>query len=245
MTKTQQAKALILKFPGTNCDVESVEALEIVGFEVQLVPIALAKPEQLQGVDLVMLAGGFSYGDYVMAGRLAQLEISNLLGQALHEHHAQGGYLLGVCNGFQILMQLGLLPAGSLTENTSERFICKWSHLQVTAKDSPYTQGLGDTVEFPVAHAEGRFVAMDVALAEQYDEQGLVVFKYAENFNGSHAAIAGLQDETGRVMGLMPHPERFIKTKQHYDPDWADEHSEAPHGYTFFESIYQAITAKG
>ena len=147
--------ALLLKYPGTNCDVETERALRTVGFSTQVQPIATAAPEHVAKSQLVVISGGFSYGDYVTSGRLAQLETERFLGDALHRHHAGGGLILGICNGFQILTKLGILPSSSLIDNKSERFECLWARLVKVAKDSPFLQGLPDEFELPSAHAPG------------------------------------------------------------------------------------------
>ena len=135
-------------------------------------------------------------------------------------------------------MRMGLLPEGSLIANTGGRFMCRWSTLRRTAAASPWLNGLPDEFEFPIAHAEGRFVAPP-GLARKYIENGNATLLYKDNLNGSDEAIAGIQDDTRRVFGLMPHPERFITREQHYDRDW----SGAPNGwgYTFFRSIHDEI----
>ena len=129
--------ALLLKYPGTNCDAETERALRAAGFSTQIQPIATATPEHVAKSQLVVLGGGFSYGDYVTSGRLAQLETERFLGDALHRHHAGGGLLLGICNGFQILTKLGILPDSSLIDNKKERFECVWAKLVKVAKNSP------------------------------------------------------------------------------------------------------------
>ena len=139
--------ALLLKFPGTNCDEETARALECVGFTTDVQPIAVADATApLDGTDLVVLSGGFSYGDYVMAGRLAQLEIERRLGDALHGFHNAGGHLLGICNGFQILTKLGILPAGSLVHNISGRYECRWVALKKQIANSPFLSELPEEV---------------------------------------------------------------------------------------------------
>ena len=234
--------ALLLKFPGTNCDAESARALQTVGFRTTILPISLATPASLEGVDLVMLSGGFSYGDYVMAGRIAQLQADAKLGKALQEFAAAGGFVLGVCNGFQILVKLGLLPVGSLIDNTSGRFLCRWAGLQIKDRRSPFLAHLPDTFELPVAHAEGRFVAPD-GLAAAYLANGHAALTYTEDINGSSECIAGVQSENGRVFGLMPHPERFLLKQHHYNPDWQGEsESEWGWGYYFFKGVADALT---
>ena len=238
----ERPDALLLKYPGTNCDEETARALRLVGFEPQVVPITLVEEKDLEKARLVVFSGGFSYGDYVMAGRLAQLETVRRLGDALKEFVAGGGYVLGICNGFQILVKLGLLPEGSLIDNSSRRFQCQWAGLRKTGKASPYLKNLPDEFELPVAHAEGRFVASDERIVK-YLKRGYVVLRYSEDVNGSSSEIAGIQDATRRVLGLMPHPERFIFTEHHYDRDWIRREGtrEWGWGYYMFESIYESV----
>lgn len=231
-------KALIIKFPGTNCDAETARALECVGFGAEVLPVALLGRESLTGMKLVVFAGGFSYGDYVMSGRFARLALQSRLDDALGTFVKQGGHVMGICNGFQILTQLGLLPEGSLIHNTSGRFICRWAKL-VRNGSSPYLDGLPDDFELPVAHAEGRFVT-DGNKAGDYVANGRAVLLYGENINGSTANIAGMQDGTGRVFGLMPHPERFIHRQHHYDPDWNGD-ANWGWGYFMFKSLRDSL----
>lgn len=235
----RQPHALLLKFPGTNCDAESARALESVGFRTTVLPISLVTPACLENVDLVMLSGGFSYGDYVMAGRIAQLQTEARLGPALKEFAAAGGHVLGVCNGFQILVKLGLLPEGSLIDNTSGRFMCRWAGLKVVDRRSPFLRHLPDEFELPVAHAEGRFVAPSDRAAE-YLAQGLAALTYTSDINGSTHAIAAVQSENGRVFGLMPHPERFLLKRHHYDPDWSGD-NQWGWGYHFFRGLADSL----
>jgi phosphoribosylformylglycinamidine synthase I len=237
----ERAHAILLKFPGTNCDVETARALEAVGFSTEVVPVTQIDRSLLVDAQLVVLSGGFSYGDYIMAGRLAQLETQRRIGDALKDFVAGGGYALGICNGFQILTKLGLLPEGSLIDNTSGRFQCQWASLRKECGDSPYLTDLPAEFELPVAHAEGRFVTATPEEAKGYLKDGLVALTYGEDINGSSERIAGLQDESRRVLGLMPHPERFLYTENHYDRDW-DGHADWGWGYFFFLGIYRAIT---
>ena len=231
-------KALLPKYPGTNCDVETAQALEAVGFQTEIVPISQLTPAHFVGVALVVFSGGFSYGDYVMAGRMAQLITQQKLQGALEYYVANGGHVLGICNGFQILTKLGLLPAGSLIDNTSGRFMCRWVKMKIHASESPFLSELDPEMELelPVAHAEGRFVAAE-GLAEQYLAEGRVTLTYTGDVNGSSLNIAGLQDATGRVFGLMPHPERFTEKLHHYDPDWRGDPAHGL-GYYLFKSIW-------
>lgn len=232
--------ALLIKFPGTNCDAETARALETAGFTSEIVPVALLEPEALDRAALVVFSGGFSYGDYVMSGRIARLMTRQKLGERLQAFVAAGGYVLGICNGFQILTQLGLLPRGSLIHNTSGRFLCRWAPLRKNGNTSPFLKALPETFELPVAHAEGRFVG-EAGDAEQYVKDGRAALLYGTDINGSSAGIAGLQDATGRIFGLMPHPERFIGRETHYDPDW--QGAERGWGYYFFKGVADALAA--
>ena len=234
-------KALLLKFPGTNCDAETSRALRIVGFDTDIIPIARVTPENLEGVGLVVLSGGFSYGDYVMAGRLAALETQRRLGDTLKDFVKNGGFAIGICNGFQILTQLGLLPKGSLIDNTSGRFQCRWVTMKNLAPSSPYLKDLPDEFELPIAHAEGRFVTLDEA-SEDYFSTGNVALTYTSDVNGSEQQIAGIHGHGGRVLGLMPHPERFLYRRHHYDPDW-DGDPEWGCGYYIFKCVYESVSA--
>jgi phosphoribosylformylglycinamidine synthase len=238
----ERPRALLLKFPGTNCDAETARVLESVGFETEIAPISTVNRAMLDGIRLVVLPGGFSYGDYVMSGRIASLVTQLKIDGALKEFRDAGGYLLGICNGFQILTQLGLLPKGSLVHNTSGRYQCQWVTLENRAPDSAFLSRLPERFEFPVAHAEGRFVTSEPAEAEGYVANGLAALTYAEDINGSFSGIAGLQDESGRVLGLMPHPERFVEARDHYDPDWSGgDDAGKGSGYFLFQSLYEAI----
>ena len=232
--------ALLIKFPGTNCDAETARALEAAGFTFTVLPAALLEPTSLEGAHLIVFSGGFSYGDYVMSGRIAQLITKQKLGERLKKFVADGGYVLGICNGFQILTQLDLLPRGSLIHNTSGRFICRWTPLKKNGNTSPYLKALPETFELPVAHAEGRFVG-ETGDAEKYVKDGHAALLYGHDVNGSSAQIAGLQDDTGRVFGLMPHPERFITKGNHYDPDWNG--AEHGWGYYLFKGVAETIAA--
>lgn len=236
--------AVLLKFPGTNCDAETARALEEVGFVTETLPVSALTPEKLVGVALVVLSGGFSYGDYVMSGRIASLVTEQKIGATLGEFRDNGGFILGICNGFQILTQLGLLPPGSLVENASGRFQCQWVRLKNLAPTSPYLAHLPEEFEFPIAHAEGRFVTREASGAADYVENGAAALTYLDEVNGSFEGIAGLQDESGRVFGLMPHPERFLHRRDHYDPDWkgAGDDENRGAGYYFFRALHESIS---
>jgi phosphoribosylformylglycinamidine synthase subunit PurQ / glutaminase len=234
--------AVLLTFPGTNCDGETARALQRVGFATRRVTAAELSPDALHGAGLVVLPGGFSYGDYVLAGRLAQLRIEAALGDSLQQFRDAGGYLLGICNGFQILCKLGLLQRASLVAHADGRFLCCWVALQNRAPAHPFLRGLPAQFALPLACAEGCLVAPEGA-AQRYVDQGLAPLTYAQPVNGSEGNIAALTDATGRVFGMMPHPERFMERQQHPDPDWGDG-QDAGWGTLFFEAVYDAVTSE-
>ncbi|MEL7540772.1 MAG: phosphoribosylformylglycinamidine synthase subunit PurQ, partial [Pseudomonadota bacterium] len=160
-----------------------------------------------EDTDLVMVPGGFSYGDYLRCGAMAAN--SPVIAQ-LHAHAERGGYILGVCNGFQILCETGLLP-GALMRNMSLDFVCKPQPLKVESANSAFTSAYsgGSQVTIPIAHHDGNYVADDATL-NQLEGEGRIAFRYVGNPNGSARDIAGVLSENGRVLGMMPHPERAI-----------------------------------
>jgi phosphoribosylformylglycinamidine synthase I len=196
-------KAAVLVFPGSNCDRDLRRAFEQAGFSVDMV---WHKDTKLpEGVDLVGVPGGFSYGDYLRCGAIAaQSPISG----ALKSHADRGGYVFGVCNGFQILTETKLLP-GALLQNMSTRYICKTVGLRVENTQSAFTTAYeqGAVIEVPIAHHEGNYQA-DAETLARLNGEGRVAFRYVENPNGAVEDIAGILSENRRVLGMMPHPER-------------------------------------
>lgn len=196
-------KAAVLVFPGSNCDRDLKRAFEQAGFSVDMV---WHKDTKLpEGVDLVGVPGGFSYGDYLRCGAIAaQSPISG----ALKSHADRGGYVFGVCNGFQILTETKLLP-GALLQNMSTRYICQTVGLRVENTQSAFTTAYeqGAVIEVPIAHHEGNYQADSETLA-RLNGEGRVAFRYVENPNGAVEDIAGILSENRRVLGMMPHPER-------------------------------------
>jgi phosphoribosylformylglycinamidine synthase I len=196
-------KAAVLVFPGSNCDRDLKRAFEQAGFSVDMV---WHKDTKLpDGVDLVGVPGGFSYGDYLRCGAIAaQSPISG----ALKSHADRGGYVFGVCNGFQILTETKLLP-GALLQNMSTRYICKTVGLRIENTQSAFTTAYeqGAVIEVPIAHHEGNYQA-DAETLARLNGEGRVAFRYVENPNGAVEDIAGILSENRRVLGMMPHPER-------------------------------------
>jgi phosphoribosylformylglycinamidine synthase len=206
----------VVTFPGSLDDRDALRAVGFMGGEA--VPLWHADPD-LRGVDAVILPGGFSYGDYLRTGAIARFAP---VMEEIRRFAEAGGPVVGICNGFQILCESGLLP-GALIRNRELRFVCRWVHVRVETTLSPLTAGLvpGEVLRVPVKHGEGQFVAGEDDLRRLQGE-GLVVFRYCapdgtvgdeHNVNGSAAAIAGVRNEAGNVVGLMPHPEHAV------DPD--------------------------
>ncbi|MBT8408152.1 MAG: phosphoribosylformylglycinamidine synthase subunit PurQ [Alphaproteobacteria bacterium] len=196
-------KAAVIVFPGSNCDRDLAVALKAAGFETQMVwHKETALPA---GTDIVGLPGGFSYGDYLRCGAIAA---RSPIVAAVRAHAERGGYGLGICNGFQVLTETGLLP-GALMRNAGLKFVCKPVALKVVTSSSDFTRGYnaGTTITVPVAHHDGNYVAGDDLLARLKDEDR-IAFRYGEDLNGSQDRIAGILSDNRRVLGLMPHPER-------------------------------------
>ncbi len=214
-------------FPGSNCDRDALHAVERAGAE----PVELwhAEPE-LKGVDAVVVPGGFSYGDYLRPGAIARF--AKVMGP-LEEFANGGGPVLGVCNGFQVLLEAHLLP-GALLRNTGMRFVSRRVRTRVEKADTPWTAlfGEGEELTLPVAHNEGNYYA-DEATIRELEEEGRVVLRYLENPNGSANDIAGICNDARNVVGLMPHPERVS------DPALGSEE-----GLRVFQSVLAVMGAK-
>lgn len=197
-------KSAVIVFPGSNCDRDAARALERASGR----PAAMVwhKDSALpEGTDLVVLPGGFSYGDYLRSGAMAA---KSPIVRAVIAHAERGGLVLGICNGFQVLTETRLLP-GALARNVGLKFACKDVPLAVTNGNTAFTRAYRETrhTEIPIAHGDGRFVA-DEATLDRLEGEGRVVFRYIVNPNGSARDIAGVVNERGNVMGMMPHPER-------------------------------------
>jgi phosphoribosylformylglycinamidine synthase len=202
-------KVGVVQFPGSNCDQDCLRAAHLCGAEAQYV---WHKETHLPALDCVLLPGGFSFGDYLRSGAIAAR--SPIMG-AVREFAGRGGPVLGVCNGFQILCEAGLLE-GALVRNATLKFECRDVHLAVEGRPTPFTQAIpaGRILRLPISHADGRYHHEDPADLER---RGLVIFRYVDeaggvtaeaNPNGSVAGIAGVTSERGNVVGLMPHPDR-------------------------------------
>jgi phosphoribosylformylglycinamidine synthase len=228
-------RALVLRAPGTNCDHETAYAFERAGGLARRMHVRAlaARPAAADDFQILCIPGGFSYGDDIASGRIFALEIRTRLADALVRFRDRGGLVLGICNGFQVLLQTGLLladagsgaPLASLAHNRSGQFVDRWVHLRAVPGRCVFLQGMA-AFELPVAHGEGRFVTRSAADFAALDAAGQLVLRYAAdargvttNPNGAEGDVAGACDASGRVLGLMPHPERFIDATQH--PAWA------------------------
>lgn len=198
-------KAAVVTFPGSNCDRDLAVAFERAGYQVARV---WHKDSDLpDGTDVVAVPGGFSFGDYLRCGAIAA---QSPIAQAITRHAARGGYVLGICNGFQVLTEMGLLP-GALMRNAGLKFICKTVTLRVATVNSPFTAAyhLGQSIQVPVAHHDGNYT-IDAKGLEMLRAEDRIAFTYAQNPNGAMADIAGVLSANRRVLGMMPHPERVV-----------------------------------
>lgn len=210
-----QPPALVIAGPGTNRDRDLALALQLAGADPTIVVATeLAEhPELLQESRLLAVAGGFSYGDALGAGRMLALDLTVGLGDALREFVETGRPVIGICNGFQVLTRTKLLP-GALGHNAHGRFECRWVVLEAPPTSRClWTAGVDDTIHCPIAHGEGRYVHPD---PDSLAEAGQVALRYrSTNPNGSVGDIAGVCNRAGNVLGLMPHPENFVVGRQH------------------------------
>ncbi|MGB0960864.1 MAG: phosphoribosylformylglycinamidine synthase subunit PurQ [Halocynthiibacter sp.] len=218
-------KAAVIVFPGSNCDRDLVQAFDQAGFEVERV---WHKDTHLpEDVDIVGIPGGFSFGDYLRCGAIAA---NSPIAGSLKRHVERGGYAVGVCNGFQVLTETGLLP-GALMRNAGLKFLCKPVGLNVTTTDSIFTNGYdqGQEIIIPIAHHDGNYNA-DPETLKMLQDQDRIAFTYSENPNGSMDDIAGILSENRRVLGMMPHPERAVE-EGHGGTD----------GQAFFRALFAAL----
>lgn len=254
-------KALVIRTAGTNCDLELCRAFTLGGAQAELIHLdrLMADPSQIARFDLIGFPGGFSYGDDIASGRILAMHTrEKLLPELLKSAH-RGVPMIGVCNGFQVLAQLGLLPGFengepcvALTDNDHGRFIDQWVEMTPNPDSNCiWTQGLlegarSDSVLYPVAHAEGRFVTHDQGVLDQLVANNQIALRYNEDINGSVESIAGICDPTGRIFGLMPHPERALEWNRH--PHWTrldqDTMSKATPGLNMFIGAIESVVGQ-
>ncbi|HAU37870.1 MAG TPA: phosphoribosylformylglycinamidine synthase I [Phycisphaerales bacterium] len=251
-------KALVLRAAGTNCDRETQHALEQAGFEAERVHVfrLMETPARLKEFQFLVIPGGFSYGDDIASGKILANQMLHRLAGPLNEFVADGKLALGICNGFQVMIKSGLLPWGrvdaaeahrdaTLAWNDCGRFEDRWVYLKASSEKCVFLPP-GELLALPIAHGEGKFVARDESVLAKLRENDQVAVRYVDpagqpggypvNPNGSMDDIAGLCDPTGRVMGLMPHPERFVEVTQH--PRWTRGNVARADGRIFFERAF-------
>ncbi len=235
----KKVKVIIVRTAGTNCDKETAFAFESAGANAELVHInELTRPgeKKLEDYHILAIPGGFTYGDDIASGKILANELKFKLEEDLRRFIAEGKLIIGICNGFQVLVKAGLLPnlsgdfktiEATLTLNDSARFEDRWIFLKGIHK-CVWTKGIDRVITLPIAHGEGKFIPKDKKTLDALNKKGLIVFKYADetgknkgrsyNPNGSIEDIAGICDRSGRIFGLMPHPERHLMASQH--PSW-------------------------
>ena len=260
-------RTLILRTAGTNCDKETAHAFHLAGAETEAVHInrLLAEPRLIDRYQLMAVPGGFSYGDDIAAGKILANQILHHLRDAFRAFIAAGKPIIGVCNGFQVLVKTDLLPGSvggrggqtaTLAHNDCGRFIDRWVHLApVQGSRCVWTQGLPPVIELPIAHGEGKFVPADDSVRQQLWANGQVALVYAKpdgspaggqppaNPNGSADDIAGVCDDTGLVFGLMPHPERYLSPFQHFAWTRQNPPPEEGQGLRFFRNAVEHVQA--
>ncbi len=232
----ENVKAIVLRAAGINCDLETQNAFELAGALADRVHInrIIEDKNLLDGYQILVIPGGFSYGDDVAAGKILANQIRHHLQEKVQKFIADGKLVLGICNGFQVLVKAGILPGDgqgqqtiTVTYNDSNKFEDRWIYLEPQSDRCVYIEK-GRRIYLPIAHGEGKVVTKDEQTLENLQSNGFVAFKYVDesgneggypvNPNGSMGSIAGLTDSTGRVLGLMPHPERHVRKTQH--PRW-------------------------
>jgi phosphoribosylformylglycinamidine synthase len=238
-----KVKVLILRTAGTNCDYETQAAFEICKASVERVHVneLIEKKDKIFDCDILVFPGGFSYGDDISSGKILSNEIKNKLGDQVKKFALSGKPIIGICNGFQVLVKMGLLPdpeifkqISTLSYNDSGRFECRWVYLK-REKNSEnksvciWTKNLPDIISLPVAHGEGKFIVENEKLLKSLNENNQIVFRYCDKKggvprypfapNGSTEQIAGICDKKGTIFGLMPHPERYVYALQHPSKD--------------------------
>jgi len=240
----KKPKVIILRTAGTNCDQETAVAFELAGANAELVHInELTRREKtLYSYQVLAIPGGFTYGDDIASGKILANELKFNLEEDIQKFINDGKLIMGICNGFQILVKAGLLPnlsgdfqtiEATLTLNDSNKFEDRWIHLKKHGKKCIWTAGIDDMIQLPVAHGEGKFIPRDKGVLSALKKDGLIVFEYVNengvrtgyphNPNGSVENIAGICDRTGRILGLMPHPERHMSLYQ--NPTWSSKRS--------------------
>ncbi|HBQ50358.1 TPA: phosphoribosylformylglycinamidine synthase [Candidatus Daviesbacteria bacterium] len=228
-------KVCILRADGTNCDVELFYAFKKAGGDPEYVNVNQLrdKSKSMQDFQILALPGGFAYGDDIASGKIWAVELVSFFKDELEKFHKKDGIIVGICNGFQVLIRTGLLPFGNigkmdatLLPNNSGHFECRWVRVRDEKSKRIFWMSIN--------HGEGKFFANNETI-KAIETKGLVIFRYIDNPNGSINDIAGVTDPTGRVIGLMPHPEKFMDLTQY--PNWRRDKITKPHGSFIFEEM--------
>ncbi|MFP4052514.1 MAG: phosphoribosylformylglycinamidine synthase I [Phycisphaerae bacterium] len=251
-------KALVLRAAGTNCDRETEFALRQAGFDAERVHVfrLMEDPRRLEEFQFLVVPGGFSYGDDVAAGKILANQMLHRLGEPLNDFVSAGKLVLGICNGFQVLIKSGLLPWARVQPDTAHedatlgwndngRFEDRWVHLR-SDSDRCVFLPKGEIIALPIAHGEGKFIPTNEQVMGRLRDGDQVALRYVDqdgnpggfpvNPNGSVDDVAGICDPSGRVLGLMPHPERFVEITHH--PQWTRKHLTRADGRVFFEKAF-------
>lgn len=247
-------RAIVIRTAGTNCDLEMAHAFEMVGARAERVHVnrLVRKEVRLGDFQVAAIPGGFTYGDDIAAGRILANELQAHLGEELQGFVASGGLLIGVCNGFQVLVKMGLLPGEgrpvTLATNDSNRFEDRWVYLRAETDRSPFVRK-GEVITLPVAHAEGKLIVESTEDLRTLETDDRIAFRYVDaegqpgpypiNPNGSQGDVAGLCDSTGRILGLMPHPERHVYP--HHHPRWTRLRRVEGEGLRIFRNAVRSI----
>lgn len=246
-------KALVVCGDGINCEQETAFAFNLAGATTEIIHInqLLEAPERLSEQQILVLPGGFSFGDEVSSGKILSLKLSQgKLGDTLYEFVKNQKIILGICNGFQTLVKLGLLPNEqlrlqqvSLVHNRQYQFINRWVSLNKELSDSPFLNNLPQSFELPIRHGEGRLVVDSEDTEVALKAERAKALTYEHDVNGSYQNIASLISGNGKIMGLMPHPEAFIRWEQH--PNWQslpqEQKQETPPGLKLLKNIVEAF----
>lgn len=242
-------RALVITGDGINCESETAQALRLAGFDAQirhlndLIAERMSLDELSKQYSTLALPGGFSFGDDLTSGKVLALKMQHLLRWSLPTFAERGGLVIGICNGFQALIRMGAFGKDvSITHNSHGKFLDMWTKVSPTSQRCVWLKGLG-MMDVPVRHGEGRIVFNPARRSEvlsKMERQGMLCLRYEEDHNGSEERLAGLCDQTGRIFGLMPHPEAFVRWTAH--PEWTLQPGRANspgQGLAVFENAYQ------
>ena len=248
-------KALVITGDGINCEQETAHAFKMARFHPEirhlndLISEKMSLDDLSKNYSVLAIPGGFSFGDDLSSGKVLALKIQHKLGWDLTTYASRGGLVIGICNGFQVLIRLGLFGKDvSITHNVQGKFVNAWTKVTPLGNKCVWLKGLG-TLDLPIRHGEGRIIIASARRSETLDKMdrlGMICLKYEGNPNGSEERLAGICDSSGRIFGLMPHPEAFVRWTSH--PEWTTQPARASapgQGLALFENAYQeAIHAR-